>query len=212
MLQLLELVGNGSLGNAGGVELGECLGRGLLLHDLLLELVELRECGLGGGGADARGDVGGSFGHLRAGDENVLAGAGLIELHLQGLNLVLQLIDLGGNAIVACLQLFDLALETNLDVKRLAGKGLVAVLQRELGLVVPVGNLRLGIGELLSGNLLATHGLTKGAGGLIHLVFHLQNELLHHLHRIFRLINHVVDVCLQDVGDAFEECHDGPFH
>ena len=64
MLQLLELVGDGSLLDGVAMQLGECLGRGLLLHDLLLELVELRESRFGGGGADARGNVGGGFGHL----------------------------------------------------------------------------------------------------------------------------------------------------
>ena len=64
--------------------------------------------------------------------------SGLEAYEIAGLDLVLQLVHLGGDAVIASLQLVDLAFQANLDVQGLAGEGLVAVLQRELGLVVPV--------------------------------------------------------------------------
>ena len=109
---------------------------------------------------------------------------------------------LGGDLVVGLLQRLDLGVDGDLALEGLAGEVLVAGLEGELGLVVPVGGLGHGVGELLGGHLLGAHGLAKCLGGLVDVLLDLDDELLDHLLGILGLVDHVVDVGLEDVGDA----------
>ena len=141
-------------------------------------------------------------GHQRAEPAGCLRQLGLHGLQLvpqgaAGVGRRLQLILQGRRHLVVLL----------LAGQRLAGHGVVPGPHRLLRALPPFAALPLAFGQLLGGQLLRSHGPGGLALGVADRRLHLPHRLLQHLLRIFKPIDHVVQVRGNDVAEALEQSH-----
>src|SRR5947209_2094913 len=190
-----------------GVEFAQGGGAGFLLTDFFLDaleagqgaaLVEARECS-----ADLRLGLGSPS----AGDQQLFFGLRVLNLGLELVQRIFELLDLTRLLVVLLLEAGGSLLERVAARQRLARHVVLALLDSQLGSLLPVGGLGLVVLVALVELLLVGDGRGYLRLDLHKLVVHIGDQLLDDLLGVFSAIDHVVDIGPEERGDPVQNAH-----